>query len=115
MDRAVSNFQSLWPVPRHDNVAPRDHHRRQQRSRKLAAVRIQMEGGRRDAPSALHHAAHAAAGLADVVRGIGKLSSERMVRAVSPPIAGRIAASAGIARSQSVSRSAAEIYSGGAL
>ena len=65
--RAISDRERLRTFPRDDEGPPRNCDRRERGRDRLAALRIQMETGRRDARARLVRAASAAARLADVV------------------------------------------------
>ena len=69
MGRPLAQHERLRAVRGDDDGAAGDHRRGQRGRRRLAAVRVPLEAGRRWTAAAVHHAAHAPAGLADVVRG----------------------------------------------
>src|SRR5437879_6045041 len=64
-----------------------------------------METGRSQAPAGIHDPPHAAAGLANVVRGAGTLRGQPLVRTVSASATGRIAGGACPCGTQSLPRS----------
>ena len=66
---AVQFGQRLRVVSRDDDRAARDRDRGQRERTRLEGVRVPVEAGRSEPAAAIRRAAHAAARLADVVRG----------------------------------------------
>ena len=63
--------EQLWPVRGHDDDAAGDRGRRQRRRGDVARLWVSVQARRPEPPAGLRGPAPAAAGLADVVRGLG--------------------------------------------
>ena len=102
--RAVSQRQWLRAISGDDQATIRNRDRRQRRWRALEDLRFQVQARRHQSSAGICCAAHAAVGLADVVRGAGRASAA-MVHRVFAEAAGGFARGDGITKDESVSGS----------